>query len=192
MKRESVKYILKETETERRGNQEMRRRQEEHFSTYLNWFKPNNLCNTFTPISTGFDSVIIWVHFSIRLAIVCSEWKEFAGSVCFKINRNAGLTSPEENNPAQISNKWFRASSRFMSISDGFSRKDCADVVNIPLLLWRFFWNISPLTTSFTWEGCKKWRVTLVKWMSDICNLKEAHLCWDANVCYRYYKVKQD
>lgn len=139
MKRESVKYILKETETERRGNQEMRRRQEEHFSTYLNWFKPNNLCNTFTPISTGFDSVIIWVHFSIRLAIVCSEWKEFAGSVCFKINRNAGLTSPEENNPAQISNKWFRASSRFMSISDGFSRKDCADVVNIPLLLWRFF-----------------------------------------------------
>lgn len=36
MKRENVKYILKETETERRGNQGTRRRQEEHFSTYLN------------------------------------------------------------------------------------------------------------------------------------------------------------
>lgn len=77
MKRENVKYTLEETETQRRGNQGMRRRQEEHFSTCLNWFKPNNLCNTFTPISAGFDSgrVIISVHFSIRLAIVCSEWK---------------------------------------------------------------------------------------------------------------------
>lgn len=39
------------------------------------------------------------------MQLCAAKGKKIAGSGCFKIYRNAGLTSPEENNSAHISNK---------------------------------------------------------------------------------------
>lgn len=83
-------------ETQRRGKQGMSgRRQEEHFNTYMDESKPTNLSNTFSLISTGFDSGLQLEFIFLLYMQLCAEnGIKFAGSSCFKINRNVGLTSP--------------------------------------------------------------------------------------------------
>lgn len=84
----------------------MRGRREEHLHTYLDQYKDTNFCNIFSSVSTGIDS---WLYLSSYFCQICNcvqqKKKTIAGSGCFKINRNAGLTSPEKSNSAHIRNK---------------------------------------------------------------------------------------